>query len=114
MVEDIPLESQYLSVITFGEIRKVIERQAQHSKKEKLIIWLEHELSKYFHGRILDINHEVSERWGLLLAQNKESVSAVDALLAATAIHYDLCMATRNDKDFHFIGLQVFNPWNYE
>jgi predicted nucleic acid-binding protein len=38
-----------------------------------------------------------------------------DALIAATAIHYSACLATRNVKDFQRIGeLKLINPFNHE
>jgi predicted nucleic acid-binding protein len=36
-----------------------------------------------------------------------------DAIIAATALVYDLVLITRNTKDFENIsGLQIVNPWN--
>jgi len=32
-------------------------------------------------------------------------------LLAATALHHDLRMVTRNVQDFSFPDLEVINPW---
>jgi predicted nucleic acid-binding protein len=34
-----------------------------------------------------------------------------DALIAATALQYDLAIATRNVKDFVGLGLEIVNPW---
>jgi toxin FitB len=41
-----------------------------------------------------------------------QTVSAVDSLIAATALHYDLRIVTRNEDDFQFPTLQVVNPWD--
>ena len=35
----------------------------------------------------------------------------IDGLLAATALHYDLTLVTRNTKDVAGTGAAVFNPW---
>jgi hypothetical protein len=35
----------------------------------------------------------------------------MDSLLAATALHHELRIVTRNDKDFRFPGLTTINPW---
>ena len=36
---------------------------------------------------------------------------AIDSRLAATALHHDLCLVTRNTKDFVYPHLTVLNPW---
>ena len=41
------------------------------------------------------------------------SKPAIDSLLAATALHHDLCMVTSNVDDFVIEGLDVFNPWEF-
>ena len=35
----------------------------------------------------------------------------IDSLMAATALHHDLRVVTRNARDFAFPGLEVINPW---
>jgi len=35
----------------------------------------------------------------------------MDSLIAATAHHYDLTVATRNVSDFNALPLKVFNPF---
>lgn len=54
-----PNESLFLSVITLGEIRKEIEKIKEPAKKEKIRIWLEHELPTWFGSRILSIDSAV-------------------------------------------------------
>jgi toxin FitB len=40
------------------------------------------------------------------------SFATLDSLLAATALHHNLSLVTRNVKDFAGItGLTVLNPW---
>jgi predicted nucleic acid-binding protein len=108
----IPDETLYLSVLTLGEIRKGIGKVEDVTKKEKLRIWLEHELPIWFDQRVLSIDIEVAERWGRLLTQHKKTLPAIDSLIAATVLHFDLCLVTRNISDFDFIAeLQTINPW---
>lgn len=102
----------YLSVLSLGEIRKGIEKIHDQGKKEKLRLWLEHELPAWFGERFLAIDGGVAERWGRMLAANTNTVSAIDSLLAATALHYDLTLVTRNVRDFKLFGdLPIVNPW---
>lgn len=108
---EVPDESLYISVLTIGEIRKGVEGLADGKRKEKLRIWLEHELPEWFDGRVLDIDAAVAERWGRLQADAKRPIPAIDSLLAATALHHELRMVTRNSKDFDDAALEVINPW---
>jgi len=108
---DVPDESLYISVLTIGEIRKGVEAIADGKRKEKLRLWLEHELPEWFGKRVLNVDADVAERWGRLQAQAKRPVPAIDSLLAATALHHELRMVTRNEKDFEYQGLEVINPW---
>ena len=108
----VPDESLYISALTIGEIRKGVEGVPDARRKEKLRVWLEHELPEWFGKRVLSIDGNVAERWGKLQAQAKRPVPAIDSLLAATALHHELRMVTRNEKDFDYQGLEVINPWD--
>ena len=110
-LEQIPAEALFLSVLTLGEIRKGIERLTDKKRREKLRLWLEHELPAWFEGRVLPIDLAVADRWGRLLAETGRPVPTIDSLLAATALHYELRLVTRNAKDFAYPGLEVINPW---
>ena len=108
----IPAQALFLSVLTIGEIRKGIENVKEDKRKKKLLIWLEHELTDMFESRILPINIEVADRWGKLQCQVKRTLPAIDTLLAATALHHDMTMVTRNINDFANLNLELINPWN--
>lgn len=110
--ENVPESALHLSVLTIGEIRHGVERMMKGQKREKLRVWLELELPAWFDERILPVSLAVAERWGRLIAEQKRSVPSVDSLLAATALHHELRLVTRNDKDFGFPGLDVVNPWS--
>jgi predicted nucleic acid-binding protein len=106
--------SLYLSVLTLGEIRKGIAGIQDTKRREKIILWLEHDLPTYFGERILLIDHKISDRWGQLQSDTKKGhiLPAIDALIAATALTHQLKLATRNVKDFTHIPLTVINPWD--
>ncbi len=104
----------YLSVLTLGEIRKGLAGLAQGRRRARLETWLEVDLQARFEGRILAIDAPVADRWGLLAAQAKSSgisLPIIDGLLAATALHYNLTVVTRNSSDFRNAQIQVLNPW---
>ena len=109
-----PDDALFLSALTLGEIRKGVEKLSgaeDAQRREKLRLWLEHDLRDWFGRRILPIGPEVADHWGRLLAQAGRPVPAIDSLLAATALHHDLRLVTRNTRDFDYAGLEVINPW---
>ena len=104
----------YLSVLTLGEIRKGLVKLAQGKRRTLLETWLEVELKARFAGRIIPIHEEVAHRWGLIAAEAKrkgQDLPVIDGLLAATALHYNLTVVSRNVKDFTNAHVQVVNPW---
>ncbi len=109
--ENIPSEALHISVLTLGEIRKGVEKMPDGARREKLRLWLEHELVDWFGTRILLVDVPVADRWGRLIAQMGRPVPSIDSMLAATALHYELRLVTRNQKDFGYPGLEVVNPW---
>ena len=109
-----PDEALFLSALTLGEIRKGVEKLTNPedtARRERLRLWLEHDLRDWFGPRILPIGPDVADHWGRLLAQVGRPVPAIDSLLAATALHHDLRLVTRNTRDFDYAGLEVINPW---
>jgi hypothetical protein len=111
-LDEIPGEAVFISVLTLGEIRKGIELLGDKKRQEKLRIWVDHQLPEWFNGRILSIDFAVADRWGRLLAEVRRPVPAIDSLLAATALCYELRLVTRNSEDFEYPGLMVINPWS--
>lgn len=112
-LKQIPIHTIFLSVLTLGEIRKGVEKVRNNNRKKKLLIWLEHDLIAMFDTRILPISTQVADRWGRLQCQVTRTLPAIDSLLAATALHYDLSLVTRNVADFSDCpGLEIINPWS--
>ena len=102
----------YLSVLTFGEIRKGIALLKDASRRVALESWLNSDLLLRFAGRILPIDQAVADRWGRLAAQAAPRLlPVIDGLLAATALHHNLTFVTRNTKDVAATGVPLFDPW---
>ncbi|MDO9212905.1 MAG: type II toxin-antitoxin system VapC family toxin [Methylococcales bacterium] len=104
-------ESLYLSVLTLGEIRKGIKKLPDGQRKQALSSWLEKDIPLWFDSRLLLIDAEVADCWGKLQARTNRPLPAIDSLLAATALHYDLCLVTRNVSDFDYPDLTILNLW---
>lgn len=104
----------YLSVLTIGEIRKGIGGLVQGKRRTRLETWLEMALKARFAERIVPIDVSIADRWGLLSAEAKRegrALSIIDGLLAATALHYNLTVVSRNVRDFAGTRVAVLNPW---
>ena len=113
-LEAVDEEMLYLSVLTLGEIRKGVAGLPQGKRRTQLETWLEVELGARFSGRILPIDAAVADRWGWLAADAKrkgKGLSTIDALLAATALHFNLTLVSRNVNDFTDTSVPTLNPW---
>jgi len=109
--DTVPDRDLYLSVLTIGEIRKGLAKVNNDTKREKIRAWLDHELMAWFGERILPIDQHVANKWGLLQARINKTLPAIDSLIAATALHSDLIIVTRNTKDFDISSLETINPF---
>lgn len=104
----------FLSVVTVGELRIGIEMQTEAKKRSDLEAWLVSELIPRFAGRILPFDLAVAQRWGRMEGRARRGsgkLPVIDALIAATALHYDLTLVTNNESDFSRSGVAVVNPW---
>ena len=104
----------YLSVLTVGEIRKRVAALLQSKRRTHLESWLQIELQARFAGRIVPIDSAIADRWGLIAAESKrkgKALSVIDGLLAATALHHNLTVVSRNAGDFSHTPVETLNPW---
>ena len=108
------LDSLFLSVVSFGELRKGITIMSPVKRRAELEVWLETDLLKLFSGRILPMTQTIAERWGVLEGQRQlmgRPLNVPDAQIAATALEHGLTVVTRNVKDFEKLGVAIRNPW---
>ncbi len=107
-------ETVYLSVVTLGEIQKGIERLSASKRKEALRTWLKDDLLVRFHDRVLPLETGEMLTWGILISKVEakgQPMPLIDSLIAATALHHDLVVVTRDQDDFAPSGARLFNPW---
>lgn len=107
-----PLDQLWVSVITLGEIERGILLLDEGSRRRNLTAWLGR-LRTSFEGQVLEISEEIMRAWAQLYASpssNDGVKGGLDSLLAATAMHHGLTVATRNLLDFPEAVL-AFNPW---
>jgi toxin FitB len=108
-------EHCFLSSLTIGELKKGIDRLPLSYKKTTLQAWLDQDLRQRFAERILSVDIEVAEQWGLICARSEKqgrSLPVVDGLIAATALVHGLIVVTRNTSDMAPSGVPLLNPWD--
>lgn len=92
-----------------GEVSAGIEnsRSSDPRRAAELDAWLD-ALERDF--PVLPANGAIFRIWGKLMDRRQKHLFA-DALIAATAIHHGLTVATRNVEDFTSFGVLVANPF---
>lgn len=103
-------EDLFLSVLVVGELQRGADRIRRRDaiSADALDRWLGN-LTHRFSERILPITLPIARLWGSFGVP--DPVPTVDGLLAATAVHHGLVLATRNAKDVARTGAQVVNPF---
>jgi toxin FitB len=104
----------YVSVLTLGEIRKGIATLVRSARRRELETWLDSDLRLRFSHRILSVDEAIADRWGVLAGHAQKHgrpLPVIDGLLAATALHHNLTLVSRNTRDLAGAGALLFNPW---
>jgi toxin FitB len=104
----------FLSTITIGEIEQGIVRVPTTTQALALANWLEQVLAN-FAGRILSPDLAVARLWGKETghaAKRGHPLPPVDLLIAATALHHQMTLVTRNTRDLQGLTIKLENPWD--
>lgn len=103
-------EDLYLSVLTLGELRAGVERLRRRDAKAGRAWdrWL-HQVVTDHGERVLPVDEAVVEEWGVLLAAGP--CPTREALLAATALAYDLTLLTRATPALESTGARLLDPF---
>ena len=104
----------FVSAVTWAELSRGIALLPDGTKRQRLANWLETDLRERFASRILNIDAQVADRWGLVMAEAQRKgrrLGVIDGFLAATAHCHGLALVTRNVAEFDDLGLPLINPW---
>jgi predicted nucleic acid-binding protein len=104
----------YLSSLTFGELYKGASKLPDSKRRNKLFLWIQHDLKERFAGKILAIDLIVAKTWGEIQGASEAAgnpMPAIDGLIAATGLAHDLTVVTRNIADMQQSGAALLNPW---
>jgi toxin FitB len=109
-----PLDSLFVSEVTFAEIRFGIEQVNDPARRAELNDWLTHKLRAMFDRRVLAVTEDVILKWRLMVEEGRKvghTFSQPDLFIAATALHHGLSVVTRDAADYRRARVPVFNPW---
>lgn len=106
-------DEMFVSVVSIGEIWYGIELLPEGNRRRTLERWA-YDFERRYEPRILPVDADVARTWGAIGAacrRNGRPLAPADGLIAATAIHHDMRIVTRNVKDFEPTGVLIVNPW---
>jgi toxin FitB len=109
-----PLESLYISTVTLAEIRFGIELLSDAARRSELNDWLSRKVRPMFEHRVLEITEDIMLKWRLLVEEGRKmghTYSQPDLIIAATALHHGITVATRDTSEYAKARVPVFNPW---
>ena len=101
-----------VSVLTMGELEKGVLLLPAGRRRTMIETWFQR-IRLRMQGRILAIDEKIMTCWAELYAgelRRGRRLEVVDSLLAATAVHHRLTIATRNVRDFP-TDVALVNPW---
>lgn len=102
-----------LSVLVIAEIQYGIALPGASRKRPDLLTWLEGLQSRYYH-HTLQFGSDDAFHYGQIAARpdvKAREPQILDMLIAAQARHRAIPVATRNIRDFEWIGVELIDPW---
>lgn len=102
-----------LSTLVIAEIRYGIELPGAVKKRRYLQAWLEGLESRYW-GQTLTFGKGAAHAYGCIAARPEVKArqpQIIDMQIAAQAQEHGIPIATRNARDFEWIGVDLIDPW---
>jgi predicted nucleic acid-binding protein len=101
----------FVDAIILGELHIGILALPQGRKRTQLERWFATVVETI---ECLPWDAAIARRWGHLVINLRRTgrvIPILDAMIAATAIQYDLTVVTGNVRDFRMTGAKVLNPF---
>jgi predicted nucleic acid-binding protein len=105
----------YTSSLVMAELLNGLEKLPEGDRKRRLAQQIE-KLVEKFGGRILSFNLRVAREWVQLQAELRANACPMpweDSIIAATARHHGLTLATHNAADFMHAAVRLYDPFTY-
>ena len=110
-LETLRVEQIFLSAVTMGELQTGVEltRRRDSAKAHEIESFLTSvEMSFAF----VPMDQACFREWSRLMA-GKPDAMREDAMIAATAKVHGFTVATRDEKDFKHLGVEIVNPFKF-
>ncbi|HWY19588.1 MAG TPA: type II toxin-antitoxin system VapC family toxin [Candidatus Acidoferrum sp.] len=110
-LETLRVEQIFLSAVTMGELQVGVEltRRQDAAKAQELESWLSYvEMSFAF----VPMDTACFREWSRLMSGKPDALRE-DAMIAATAAVHGFTVATRDEKDFKHLGVEIVNPFKF-
>jgi toxin FitB len=102
-------EQIYLSAVTLGELQEGIERTRRQdaAKAGAIEAWVDEVENS---ATVLPMDGRSFREMARMMV-GKQEEPFYDVMIAATARLHGLTVATRNEKDFRHLGVDIINPF---
>jgi hypothetical protein len=108
-INDLLDDQLYLSATTMGELQAGVERtRRQDADKAHEIEWWVDQLEDSYQE--LPMDSECFREWARLM-EGRSYHLPEDVMIAATARVHGLTVATRNERDFAQLNVDIINPF---
>ena len=110
-LEALRVEQIFLSAVTMGELQTGVEltRRQDPAKAHELELWLSYVESAF---AFVPVDAACFREWSRLMAGKSIALEG-DAVIAATARVHGFTVATRDEKDFRHLGVEIVNPFKF-
>jgi predicted nucleic acid-binding protein len=106
----------FTTAVSQAEILFGIRSMSQGRRQKELEILAQSILLDDFRGRILPFDTTAAEHYATIVVGRRaigKPVREFDAQIAAIGLSHGASIATRNVRDFEYLGLDVINPWDF-
>lgn len=110
-LETLGAEQIFISAVTMGELQTGVEltRRRDFGKAQELESWL---LSVEMSFAVVPMDSACFREWSRIMAGKPEGLRE-EAMIAATARVKGFTVATRDEKDFRHLGVEIVNPFKF-
>lgn len=110
-LETLRIEQIFLSAVTMGELQTGVEltRRQDAAKAQELETWL---ISVEMSFALVPMDSACFREWSRMMCGKPDAIRE-DAMIAATARVKGFTVATRDEKDFRYLGVEMINPFKF-
>jgi len=104
----------WITAIAVYEITKGVELLPDGKRKKGLLQSFESLLQEQYHNKVIEFDANAAIAAGEMAADRKaagHNIHPCDLQIAGIALSHGATIATRNQKYFQHLGIELINPW---